>query len=395
MASTALSELKVFEDVCADFYKPAREAAARGRKVAGYMCSYSPQEMLHAAGYFPVRIMGRLGATPRADQLMQSFVCSFARSTFDAGLSGEFDFLEIMLFAHTCDTMQNLADLWQGNCPRMKTIITSLPNVHAGAAAATYFRKELERVRGLIEGIAGPISDEKLLASIQLYDRHRAAMKRLYALRRACPDAMTGAQMMSVVLSSFLMPKEEHMGLVERLEAGGRRLEEEGKKLEAGPTASRTPKVVVSGSVCQAMDFVTAIEAAGCLIVDDDLCMGTRSYLLDCSVGGESFPANGDPMDVLARTYMARTPCPAIHKPGFDPAVSLMDRVQQAHADGVVFLITKFCDPFLFDYPHVRDKLESAGIPSLMLEIEQHLPVSEQVRTRMEAFVEILQAKKG
>jgi benzoyl-CoA reductase subunit C len=380
MASVALDELDVFEEVCADCYRPAREAAAQGRKVAGYMCSYSPQELLHAAGYFPVRVIGRLGATPRADELLQSFICSFARSTFDAGLSGEFNFLEIMLFAHTCDTMQNLADLWQGNCPGMKTIITAMPNLHSGTASATYFRKELDRVRGCIEEIAGPITEDQLRASIRLYEQHREAMKSLYALRRACPEALSGTQMMSVILSSFLMPREQHLALITTLI-------DKLRNLPAG-TASKRPKVVVGGSVCQAVDFIAAIEEAGCLVADDDLCMGRRSYLLPPSPGG-------DPMDALTRLYLSRDPCPAIHKPGFDPAVTMLERVRQSQSDGVIFLITKFCDPFGFDYPHINEQLEKAGIPSLMLEIEQHLPVPEQVRTRMEAFVEILQSRKG
>ncbi|MCX5757873.1 MAG: 2-hydroxyacyl-CoA dehydratase family protein [Candidatus Hydrogenedentes bacterium] len=380
MTSSILNELRFFQDTCVDCYKTAREAATEGHKVAGYMCSYSPQELLHAAGYFPVRVIGRLGATPRADALMQAFICSFARSTFDAGLSGEFDFLDIMLFAHTCDTMQNLADLWQSNCPGMKTIITSVPNVHAGPASATYFRKELERVRGCIEAIAGPIADERLIESIRLYDRHREQMRNLYALRRTCPQGMTGTEMMSVILSSFLVPKEEHLGHVVALI--------DALKNTRTDSISDRPKVIVGGSVCQAVDFIAAIEGAGCLVVDDDLCMGTRSYLLP--------PPSPcvDPMDALTQAYLARTPCPAIHKPGFDPAVLMLERVQQTGADGVVFLVTKFCDPFGFDYPHVNSKLEAAGIPSLMLEIEQHLPVSEQVRTRMEAFVEILQDQK-
>ncbi len=380
MISSVSDELLFFQDACTDCYKTAREAAAERRKVAGYMCSYSPQELLHAAGYFPVRVIGRLGATPRADALMQSFICSFARSAFDAGLSDEFDFLDIMLFAHTCDTMQNLADLWQGNCPGMKTIITSLPNVHAGPASTVYFRKELERVRSCIEAIAGPIADEKLIESIHLYDRHREQMKNLYALRRVCPQRLTGTEMMSVILSSFLVPKEEHLKhLTALIDA-----------LENAPvdSISTTPKVVVGGSVCQAVDFIAAIEGAGCIVAEDDLCMGTRSYLIPPSSGCV------DPMDALTQAYLARTPCPAIHKPGFDPAVVMLERVQQSGAEGVVFLITKFCDPFGFDYPHISSTLETAGIPSLMLEVEQNLPVSEQVRTRMEAFIEILRAKE-
>jgi bcr-type benzoyl-CoA reductase subunit C len=374
------NDIQVFKEVCADFYRTARAAAADGQKVAGYMCSYSPQELLHAAGYLPVRVLGRLGATPGADALMQPFICSFARSSFDAGLSGELDFLDIMMFSHTCDTMQNLADLWQCNCPNMKTIISSMPNLHQGRAAAEYFRGELDRVRACIEAISGPIADEKITETIQLYDRHRAVMRSLFDLRRASPGVLTGTEMMYIVLSSFLMPREKHLELVTALSAA---------LSDAKPGSSGSKrKVVVSGSVCQAADFILAIESAGCVVVDDDLCVGTRSFLQPSSPGG-------DPMEALTQSYMGRTPCPAIHKPGYDPGVAMVEKVRQSNADGVVFLITKYCDPFGFDYPYLCEKLESEHIPTLMLEIEQHLPVPEQLRTRMEAFVEILAGKQG
>lgn len=381
MASNVLSKLTVFESACSEGYGIARAHAAEGGKVAGYVCSYSPRELLHAAGYFPVRVMGRLGGTPRADALMQAFICSFARSTFDAALMGELDFLEVALFAHTCDTMQNLADLWQGHCPKMKTIITSLPNVHAGPAAA-YLRKDLERVRGEVEAAAGKkIRDASLLKSIKVHEQHRAAMRSLYELRRLHPALLTGTQMMGVVLSSFLMPVEDHLKQVNALV----------KALQGAAETSAAPKaglkVVVGGSVCQAVDFVAAIEAAGCLVANDDLCMGSRSFA--------AAPLDGeDPMDLLTQRYLGRVPCPAVHKPGFDPGARMIERVQESGADGVIFLITKFCDPYLFDYPHVHEQLEKAGIPSLMLEVEQHLPVPEQLRTRVEAFAEILQSKK-
>jgi bcr-type benzoyl-CoA reductase subunit C len=371
-----LDELKRFGEVCADSYATARAAAASGRKVAGYMCSYSPQELLHAAGYLPVRILGHLGATPRADTLMQAFICSFARSTFECGLTGELDFFEVVMFAHTCDTMQNLADLWRGNCPGMKTIIASVPNVQSGAAALAYYRKELERVRQDVETMAGPIDDKTLLASLRLYGAHRAKMRELYALRRRSPGAMTGTEMMSVILSSFLMPREEHLELVSALI----------EKLEA--TDTQAPKVIVGGSVCQTNDFIAAIEAAGCAVVDDDLCMGSRSYSLPAIEGT-------NPMDLLTRAYMERMPCPAMHKATFDPAAAMLERVREAQAEGVVFLITKFCDPYCFDYAHVNSVLEAAGVPTLMIEVEQNLPVSEQMRTRMEAFVEILEARRS
>ena len=154
----------------------------------------------------------------------------------------------------------------------------------------------------------------------------------------------------------------------------------------ADPAPKRLPRVFVAGSVCQNMGFITALEEAGCMVVDDDLCMGSRSFSLPDA------PA-GDPVDALVEMYLGRRPCPAFHTAGFDPGAFLVERARAARAAGVVFLLTKFCDPWFFDYPHVNKTLEATGIPGLLVEVEQNLPVPEQFRTRAEAFVEMLKAK--
>ena len=116
-----------FESVASDYYAYAKTAAVQGRKVAGYMCSYAPQELLYAAGYLPLRILGREGDTNRADELLQAFSCSFARSVLDSALEGEWPFLDLVMFSHTCDTMQNVADLWRAHTPQTEVLIASVP----------------------------------------------------------------------------------------------------------------------------------------------------------------------------------------------------------------------------------------------------------------------------
>ena len=59
-------------------------------------------------------------------------------------------------------------------------------------------------------------------------------------------------------------------------------------------------------------------------------------------------------------------------------------------ADGVVLLLTKFCDPWLFDCQRITATLDEADMLSLTLEIEQNQPPPEQFRTRVAAFAELL-----
>jgi len=374
-------QMHIFESACADPHERARSAVEQGREVAGYMCTYTPVELLHAAGYLPVRILGRVGSISRADAHLQSFACSPARSSLDAVLSGELDFLSLMVFSHTCDTLQNLAEIWKRNFPALTTVTVSTPVRVDSRHAVEFFVQELQRVRSILERETGrAISEGTIADSIRLYDERRTAMRRLYGLRRIRPGSLPAEQMLSVGLSSFLTPIEEHLSLLSELVGD----------VESTTTDTHTgPGVFVVGSLCRSAEYMSAIVGAGCTIVDDDLCTGARAFAM------EAVP-DGDPLERLARMYLARTPCPTKHRPGFDSGKDVVARVRQCDADGVIFLLTKFCDPWAFDHPHMQGALEAAGIPSLLLEVEQHVPPTEQFKTRVEAFVEMLAAaRKG
>ncbi len=372
------TQIATFEAVCADPYRIAREVAEQGRRVAGYMCTYTPEELFHAAGYFPVRILGRnSGGTNQADGHLPAYACGFLRSALDMALAGELDFLKLIVFSHTCDTMQNLADIWRQCVPGVAEVAITTPVVVGTGHAVVYFREEIARARRTLEQEAGRIPDGRILESIRLYDEHRALMQDLYALKRARPACLTGRQMMAAVLASFLMPREAHLPLIQGLLA----------ELEAAPAEAGDdrPKVLVVGNMCQNLDYVTAIEDAGCLVLDEDLCSGSRAFAMEAQ-------DMGGPLDRLARMYLVNTACPTKHQPGYNVGGALLKKAQAWHVNGVILLLTKFCEPWGFDYPCLKKMFEGAGIATLLVEVESHQPPGEQFRSRIAAFVEMLEA---
>jgi len=378
MDMTAL--MAPFEKVASDYYGYARDAAAAGRKVAGCMCSYAPQELLYAAGYLPIRILGREGDTRRADELLQAFSCSFARSVLDSALEQEWPFLDLVMFSHTCDTMQNVADLWRAHTPDTDTLIASMPTRTDGEASLRYCMAELERLKKKLEAKTGPISDEKLTEAIRLYGDHRKTMQDLYALRAAKPGLLSGAQMMTISVAAFLMDRAEHLPLARAVLSA--------LNTAAEPGGVSWPRVFVAGSMCRHVGFIELMEAAGCAVVGDDLCVGSRSF-------AHGDPDGDTPIEALARAYLERIPCPAFHRDGRHPGHALVEAARRDKADGVIFLLTNFCDPMAFDYVPVKKALDDAGIPALSLSVEQHREPPEQLRTRVEAFVEMLRESEG
>jgi benzoyl-CoA reductase/2-hydroxyglutaryl-CoA dehydratase subunit BcrC/BadD/HgdB len=82
--------------------------------------------------------------------------------------------------------------------------------------------------------------------------------------------------------------------------------------------------------------------------------------------------------------------CPAKHTDLDGRAKHIVRLVKEKNARGVIFLLFKFCDPHAFDYPDIKKYMDEAGIPVLLLEIDDPLPAEGQLKTRFEAFLEMV-----
>lgn len=357
---------------------PLRDWPARypDCRAIGYLCSYVPEELIHAAGFTPIRLRGTTAPLRQVDAHLQSFTCALCRSTLDQVLSGDLDFLSGTVFAHTCDTMQAQADLWRMNTPSAHFVHTVMQPAHLGTPAASdYLRAELCRFREQLAGFAGhPISDDDLRFSIALYDETRQLAREFQRAR----EGLGAAAFFAVLDAAQVMPRQIFNPLFRKLVP---ELPDVGERPSQRP-AIGGPRLFLAGAVLDEPSLLGLIEEVGAQVAGDDLCSGSRHFL--DQVGTE-----GDPIVNLTAYYLRRPPCPTKYAPDHDPGRYLVEQVQRVGADGVVFVLEKFCEPHAFDHALVRPILEESGVPHLLLEMEQ-TPSLEALRTRLQAFVEIL-----
>lgn len=374
------SPLQVFSEIAANPYDyAAKWKESTGRRVFGYFCTYFPEELLHAAGILSIRILGVKENVSVADAHVQPFICSLVRTSLDAAMRNRFDFLDGVVFPHSCDSIQNLADIWKHHFPDQFSEVVVLPVWVDVPEAEDYLTEELARFKRKLEAHLGEeISDDALAESIDIYNDNRSALAELYAIRRDNPSAISAENALNVVLASFRMRKEEHTDLLKKLLG----------ELKAAPkTNGETIRVVLYGNACDHTDIMNLFEEIDAAVVDDDLCTGSRYFL-------HIAPPDGAPLRRIAQRYLNRIPCPSKHSDSFDRRDYLVDMVRQSEADGVVMLILKFCDPHDFDYPDIAKRLTEEDIPHLRIETEMQPASIEQVRTRLQAFVEMLKEKK-
>jgi bzd-type benzoyl-CoA reductase N subunit len=347
-----------------------------GYQAMGYLCSYVPEEIIHAAGFVPLRMRGSTAPLRQVDAHLQSFTCALCRSTLDQVLGGDLDFLAGTIFAHTCDTMQAQADLWRLNTDASHFLDTVMQPANLGSpSAAPYLESELNRFRQALAEFAGqPISDENLRASIALFDETRRQITELGEYR----DCLSSPDFFAVLDVAQAMPRQVFNPLLAELLA----TLHQGAACQEHRDRPGGPRIFLVGAVLDEPRILHLIEDLGARIVGDDLCSGSRHF-------HDQVDTEGDPIANLARYYLRRPPCPTKYHPTHDPSRHLMDQVQSARADGIVFVLEKFCEPHAFDYALVRPTLEQIEMPSLLLEMEQ-VPSLEALRTRLQAFVEMI-----
>ena len=143
-----MKHLETFRQVVADPSAYARGLKEEtGQKIVGYVCSYTPEEIILAAGGHPMRLLGTSSAIHLADSHLQTYCCALARGVLEEGLSGRASFLDGVVFPHTCDAVQRLSDIWRINIPFGFHLDTVLPVKLDTPSARAYMADILERFR--------------------------------------------------------------------------------------------------------------------------------------------------------------------------------------------------------------------------------------------------------
>jgi benzoyl-CoA reductase subunit C len=354
-----------------------KERHPGGRAIASYPV-WAPNEVIHAAGMLPLSLLG--GGTSveltHADARFQSFVCSIAKSTLELGFQGRVAGVDGVVFSNICDVARNLGSIYKRNFPDTFVEYLHLPQNSTSSSVVPYLASELRRLAAGFEAAFGlKVTEPSLAEAIEVYDAFRARVRALYALRIAEPQKVSTTELYTILRAATLMPVAEATAALDQLLAG----------LAARQARPRDRlRVVVEGAFCEQPPpgLLEVLEEAGCYVVEDDLLLGWRWFITD--VGGE-----GDPFERLASAYVNRAvPSSTRHESREHRSAGLIEKVRRARADAVVFMPAKFCEPALFDYVLMKQGLERAGIPHMLVEFEEKMWTFERTRNEIETFVE-------
>jgi benzoyl-CoA reductase/2-hydroxyglutaryl-CoA dehydratase subunit BcrC/BadD/HgdB len=372
--------------------RPAEIVKARknGAKVVGWINYNIPEEIIHALGLIPVRL--GTGGDERLVELGSRYIstknCVFVREIVGLFAEKKDPYIQnsdLVAIDATCLQVYRVAELIKYYF-KVETTILPVPRNFDKLEGREYFRREVEAFTKKLEDFSGKKLDQKKLDdSIRIFNETRKAIKTLYKYQSAANAPVTWRETFEVVHAGYYLDRAEYLSLLNTL------LKElkDGKGKSAGIKPDGEARVLLSGSIIPPGDtkLIDIIERSGGRIVGDDLWSGLTPSL-DITVRDASIKG-------LADAYLRRVPHAAL--PYLDLASdrrlkNLKKQVKAHKAQGVIYHTLRYCDAFTFKANETKNILQKAGIPFLEIHTEYAGSDVEPIRTRAEAFIEMIKS---
>jgi len=211
--------IQALQDIVDNRHAHLREWKEKnGKPIIGYFCSYTPVEVIAAAGILPVRLLSSTEHIRESGSFIPHFACHFARSAVDLGLRGVTDYLSGVVACRTCDTVRLSFDVWQKHVPHDYSFFLQTPSFLEGDGVQNFWRKEMALFRESLEKFIGrTITDNDLRESIQRYNQNRHLTRQIYELRKKEKMLVSGTEVVYSLLAGLTMPVKEHNAHLEEL----------------------------------------------------------------------------------------------------------------------------------------------------------------------------------
>jgi benzoyl-CoA reductase/2-hydroxyglutaryl-CoA dehydratase subunit BcrC/BadD/HgdB len=381
--------MKYFDFVMSEVHglriKELMDAKASGRKVFGSFCVFVPEELILAVGAILVGLCGGAEFAPaEAEKLLPRNTCSLIKSAFGFAIAKVCPYLaaaDVVVGENTCDGKKKSYEIFGDLVQDL--YVMDLRQVKS-EAGRNLLRSEYKRFASRIEEVSGrTIEVDALKKAIGIVNAKRGAMHRLSKLRAADPSPISG---LDALLANQVFFYDDPERFTKSVNDICDELESRVMKGK-GVAGKGTPRILVSGCPMAVPNWkVPAIvENSGAVIVGEESCVGERGTQYLTSFEGNSVDALID--NIVDRYF--KIDC-AVFTPNPSRLEHIKQMVSDYRADGVIHYCIQFCSPYQIESGLVERALEQSGIPTLRVDTDYSQEDTEQIRTRVEAFVERL-----
>ena len=369
---TSFSELSIAE---LDAWQEA------GNKTAGVYCIYAPTELIRAAGIVPVSLCGKKqDPIKKAELELPASFCPLIKSSYGYAVTDTcpfFSFSDILIAETTCDGKKKMYELMG----KLKPLhLMHLPHTQQGEAPLKYWLDGLNELENFLVECSGiQVTDDELHNQIVIQNKIRKELYDIAVLAADTRSPLTAGDMLAVQESkSFVVDQEKYLTALTKL-----RTELEAYLEQPDLKADNDLRILITGCpMGKGSDKVINIaESLNARVVCMENCTGLKGMTLPVD-------ETGDPREALARRYL-QVPCSCM-TPNPNRPESIKEMVDTFNIDAIVDVTWLGCHTYNAESTTLRNFVtEELDLPFLHMETDYSESDTEQLRTRLEAFVEL------
>lgn len=353
-------------------------------KKVGYLCTYTPLELLSAAGVAFTRLAkcGEPEVVGQGELITKSVFCDVTKSLIGHFMTKEplHEALDRVVTFYTCDSMRAAADAIDNYFKPTYGYV--VPRGNQKSSVRQLFRQQILNFRGDLETLTGqPITEQAVRAQITLFNQLRSRVRELSALRKRNHPPLSGGDFLEITRAFRTLPPQEQLPLLDDLY----------QRLSA-VTEDATPRlrIMIAGGMMADGDrrILDLLEKElGVNVVVEDHCTGLSPFYHQTA-------EDGDPWQALADGYLDQAPCarqyPLSTRVDFSASLA-----QEYRVDAVIYTYLKFCPCYGMTKQLFMKKFQEMNIPVLELDSDYSRNDTGQIKTRLEAFIEVLKENQG
>ena len=377
--------------VVADIHgiRPAEliEHQKKGGKVFGTFCVYVPDEIVFAADAIATGLCGGSQFwVPGGEKVLPANTCPLIKASVGARLDRTCPFFRIadmFIGETTCDGKKKAWEILSKDVPLH---VMDLPQMKR-AKDIRAWAEEIETFKNVVEKFTGnEVTAEKLAESITLINNKRKALERLYNLRKNENLPISGCDVLLISQIAFYDDPARFTQMTNKL------CDELDQRVKDGVSVvpAGTKRIMLTGTPLAIPNWKlhNIVETNGAAIVCEEMCTGTRYFenLVD-----ESKTTLEDQYMALAERYM-KINC-ACFTPNEGRIDDILRLAKEYKVDGIIDVNLKFCNLYDTEGYFVEKAMKEAEIPVLGIETDYTDSDAGQLRTRISAFIEMLDNK--
>ena len=374
--------------VVADIHgiRPAEllEHQKKGGKVFGTFCVYVPDEIVFAADAIATGLCGGSQFwVPGGEKVLPTNTCPLIKASVGARIDRTCPFFRIAdmyVGETTCDGKKKAWEILAEDVP---VHVMNLPQMKR-AKDVQAWAEEIETFKNIVEEFTGnKVTADKLAESIKLINNKRKALERLYDLRKNETLPISGCDALLISQIAFYDDPARFTQMTNKL------CDELEKRVADGVSVvpAGTKRIMLTGTPLAIPNWKlhNIVETSGAAVVCEEMCTGTRYFekLVD-----ESGTTLEEQYQALANRYM-NINC-ACFTPNSGRIDDILRLAKEYKVDGIIDVNLKFCNLYDTEGYFVERAMKEADIPVLGIETDYTDSDAQQLRTRVSAFIEML-----